>query len=223
MVATTNQGTVLVADDEPQLVELYAAWLGDTYTVRTATNGEEALEQLDETVDVVLLDRQMPERSGSDVLAAIRDRGMNCRVAMISAVKPDLDVIDMGFDDYLVKPVSKEDVVSLVDTLLARSAYDDTVQRFFALVSKRAVLMANLNDGELTESDAYQKLEQRIAVAEKEAQEALDNVLDDQEFNSVFRDFETEIAAEDNQFKSTGTSPNDGLSPTQEATRGPHE
>lgn len=197
MVATAHQGTVLVADDESHLGELYAEWLGDSYAVRTATTGAEALDQLDETVDVVLLDRQMPERSGSDVLAAIRDDGMNCHVAMISAVKPDLDVLDMEFDDYLVKPVSKDEVVNLVDTMFARAAYDDAVQEFFALVSKRAVLMVNCSDEELAASDAYQELEQQIAAAEQDAEQALDDVLDHLDFDSVFRDFETVTVAED--------------------------
>jgi len=59
---------------------------------------------IDETVDVVLLDRMMPGMSGQEVLAAIRERGLDCRVAMVTAVDADFDVIEMGFDEYLGKP-----------------------------------------------------------------------------------------------------------------------
>ncbi|TKX52052.1 response regulator, partial [Halorubrum sp. SS7] len=58
---------VLVVEDEPDLADLYAAWLGDEYRVRTAYGGREALDQLDETddeVDAILLDRRMPGLSG---------------------------------------------------------------------------------------------------------------------------------------------------------------
>lgn len=80
---------VLVVDDEEDLANLYSQWLSDDYAVRTAYNGEQALERLDETVDVVLLDRRMPGLSGDDALNRIREREYDCRVAMVTAVDPD--------------------------------------------------------------------------------------------------------------------------------------
>jgi len=102
---------VLVVEDEPDLADLYAAWLGDEYRVRTAYGGQEALDELDEAddeVDAILLDRRMPGLSGDEVLAAVRERGIDCRVAMVTAVEPDFDILKMGFDDYLVKPVTSD-------------------------------------------------------------------------------------------------------------------
>lgn len=69
------QPTVLAVDDEPDLAELYRVYLDATYDVRIATGGEEALSMMDESVDVVLLDRRMPEMSGHEVLEAIRGKG----------------------------------------------------------------------------------------------------------------------------------------------------
>lgn len=94
-------GTVLIVEDEQPLADLYAAWLTETYSIRTAYDGEQALDQLDEQVAVVLLDRRMPQLSGDDVLERIRERNYDCHVAMVSGVHPDFDIIEMGFDDYL--------------------------------------------------------------------------------------------------------------------------
>ncbi len=71
---TTNQ-TVLVVDDEQGLADLYANWLEDRYTVHTSYNGTDALETLSQEIDVVLLDRRMPDMSGDEVLTEIRNRG----------------------------------------------------------------------------------------------------------------------------------------------------
>ncbi|MFB6105679.1 MAG: response regulator, partial [Halobacteriaceae archaeon] len=60
--------TVVVVDDEEGIAEAYSYWLSDEYDVRTAQSGAGALETIDEDVDVVLLDRRMPDRSGDEVL-----------------------------------------------------------------------------------------------------------------------------------------------------------
>jgi len=54
---------VLAVEDEPPLLEIYASWLEDDYDVRTAGSGEEALEQFDGDVSVVLLGRRGVERT----------------------------------------------------------------------------------------------------------------------------------------------------------------
>ncbi len=85
-----------------------------SYDVRRAYEGHEALELLDGEVNIVLLDRRMPGLSGDEVLSELRRRELHSRVVMVTAVKPDFDIIDMGFDDYLVKPVSKDDLFTTV-------------------------------------------------------------------------------------------------------------
>lgn len=141
--------TVLVVDDEPDVADAYAAQLSAGYHVKTAYSGEEALEKLGSDVDVVLLDRRMPGVSGDDVLEEIREMGIECRVAMVTAVDPDFDILDMGFDDYVVKPVSRDDLYETVDRLLTYSSYDDTFQQYFSLVSKRAALQTSKSQSAL--------------------------------------------------------------------------
>ena len=137
-VVGDSSPTVLAVDDEPDLAELYRVYLDDTYDVRVATGGEEALSMMDDSVDVVLLDRRMPDMSGHEVLDMIREKGYDARIAMLTAVEPDVDIVDMPFDDYKTKPVTREDLVALVEVLLHRAAFDERSQRFFALASKRS-------------------------------------------------------------------------------------
>ncbi len=153
---------VLIVEDEQDLAELYATGLGEPYAVRTAFDGEQALEQLDETVDVVLLDRRMPKLSGDEVLDRIREGGFDCRVVMVSAVEPDFDVLEMGFDDYVSKPVSAADLRETVDRMLELATHDPTLQEYHALVSKKIALEAKKSLRELAESEEYAELKAEI-------------------------------------------------------------
>jgi len=122
------------------LANLYAAWLEDDCDVETAYDGSEALEAIDGAIDVVLLDRRMPGLSGDTVLETIREQSLECRVAMVTAVEPDFDIVELGFDDYLVKPVSKDELVDIIDQLFLQATHDEQLQELFALASKKALL-----------------------------------------------------------------------------------
>jgi DNA-binding response OmpR family regulator len=168
----TPDATVLAVDDEPDLAELYRVYLDPEYDVRIATGGEEAIDAMDETVDVVLLDRRMPDMSGHEVLNAIRGEGYDARVAMLTAVEPDVDIVEMPFDDYKTKPVTKEDLVTLVEVLLHRAAFDERSQEFFALASKKAALEA----AGTTNSEEYEELIDRMESVRLEVDDTLDHL-----------------------------------------------
>ena len=180
---------VLVVEDETDLADLYAAWLGDDYRVRTAYGGREALENLDSEVDVVLLDRRMPGLSGDEVLDAIQERGIDCQVAMVTAVEPDFDVLEMGFDDYLVKPVAREELLETVGDLERRSTYDTGVQELFSLSSKKALLEAEKTDSELAQNEEYQQLADRLQQLRATLDTTIDEMSESGEFETLFREF----------------------------------
>ncbi|MDB2226002.1 HalX domain-containing protein [Halorubrum ezzemoulense] len=187
---------VLVVEDEPDLADLYAAWLGDEYRVRTAYGGREALDQLDEVddeVDAILLDRRMPGLSGDEVLTAVRERGIDCRVAMVTAVEPDFDILEMGFDDYLVKPVTSETLRETVEGLLRRGEYDSEVQELFSLTSKKAMLESEKSASDLADNEEYQRLTGRIDELRERADESRDAVAtDDEDYEKLFQDFDAD-------------------------------
>lgn len=153
---------VLVVDDEERVAEAYRMWLSE-YDVEVATGGREALSMVDEDVDVVLLDRRMPDLTGDEVLAEIRERGLDPRVAMVTAVDPDFDVVDMAFDDYLTKPVTAESLSGVVDRLAALSDYDTTFEAFYAVNRKLAALEAEKPAAALDDEPEYRRLQERKA------------------------------------------------------------
>ncbi|WP_152041380.1 response regulator transcription factor [Salinigranum salinum] len=186
--ADDDRPVVLVTDDEAELAELYAHWLADSYEVLVATSGEEALELATDDVDVALLDRRMPSMTGDEVLSALRQRGVNCRVAMITAVEPDLDIVQMPFDDYLVKPITREELHSVVEVLLSRAQFDDRTQEFFALASKKATLESAAKDGS---SDEYERLTARMRQLRGELDDTLSQ-FSNEEFEAAFRELPNE-------------------------------
>lgn len=158
-----NAPTILVVDDNRAIANTYTAFLSDEYSVRTAYDGSEALDELDADVDVVLLDRRMPDVSGDAVLEEIESRQFDCRVVMLTAVDPDFDIVDMGFDEYIVKPIERNELNDVVEEMVERSTYDDDFRRFLTLVSKKNTLESEKAIDELEASDEYQKIETRLA------------------------------------------------------------
>jgi two-component system response regulator AdeR len=181
---------VLIVEDEPDVVETYRLWLETDYDVRIALDGDEGLEKLDETVDVVLLDRMMPGLSGDEVLEHIRDESFDCRVAMVTAVEPDFDILEMGFDAYLSKPVESEQLGGTVENLLDRSEYDSLLQEYYSLVEKQATLEATKSQPELDRSEEYERLSSEIGRLREELSETLGGIEDDEDFITTIREFE---------------------------------
>ena len=186
--------TVLVVDDERDVADAYAAQLEDRYDVITAYSGEEALEALDPTVDAVLLDRRMPEISGDEVLETIRDRNLETRVAMVTAVDPDFDIIEMPFDDYVVKPVVRDDLHETIDRMLRCAEYEKHVREYYALTAKYAALKASKPQPELEGNEEFEDLQAEIESRRRSLDEAVAR-FDDRDFDAVFRDFSTDRQA----------------------------
>jgi len=166
---TEQEQQILVVDDESEIADLYATWLQRDHEVRTAYGGPDALESVEESVDIVFLDRRMPRMNGDEVLAKIRSRGLQCQVVLMTAVDPDFDIIDIDFDEYLTKPVMRDDIAEVIETLHNRPAGDDILREYHALVSKKVILEAEKTRSELRHSERYQRLVERIEELADEA------------------------------------------------------
>jgi CheY-like chemotaxis protein len=125
--AVRTNATVLIADDEPSMRLLVRATIeSDQYEVLEAGDGEEAWNMIREhKPSVVLLDVQMPGRTGLEVLALIRsDPSLSAtRVIMLTAkaLKADMEVgLTAGADLYLTKPFSPLDLLTRVDEALGQ-------------------------------------------------------------------------------------------------------
>jgi|SRR6056297_2047819 len=181
---TSGRPTVLIVDDERDIADIYTLQLQDSYDVRTVYGGPEAIEAIDQTVDVMLLDRRMPELSGNDVLDRIRAEGHDCRVVMVTAVDPQFDIIEMPFDDYLCKPVDKETLLAAIEQQLTAKQYDETVSELFRATSKLTVLESEMSGAELEASEEYQRLKEATTAMRTDA-ESLMSELDD--FEAAFK------------------------------------
>ncbi len=181
-----DQPVVLLVEDERDLADSFSSLLDGEYDVRVAYNAETALDLYDEAVDVALLDRRMPGMSGDDVLRHIRDEPGDCGVGMLTAVDPAPDIADMGFDEYIVKPASGDELLSLVETLLQRTTCDEALRRHYRLTNKVALLEEYLEPAELANSEEYQRLNEELADVDRTASEAVED-LDSADVGAILR------------------------------------
>ena len=127
--------TVLAVDDQPQNLRLLDAVLSPRgYDVLTASGGQEALEVLRErTVDVVLLDVQMPGMDGCEVCRRIRRDPATefLPVIMITAgaAAQRLEGLEAGADDFITKPFDQAELLARVRSLARLKTYHDTMRR----------------------------------------------------------------------------------------------
>ncbi|MGA7227979.1 MAG: response regulator transcription factor [Acidimicrobiia bacterium] len=115
---------VLVVDDEPVVREVVAAYLSrDGFVVTEASDGTGALLQVAETSpDLIVLDVMLPESDGLSVLSKVRDRA-DTPVILLSARGDESDRVlglEMGADDYVVKPFSPRELATRVRAILKR-------------------------------------------------------------------------------------------------------
>nr|WP_254522273.1 response regulator [Natrinema caseinilyticum] len=157
-----------MVDDEKKVADAYALRLDDVADVSVAYGGEEALAVVDDrpVPDVVLLDRHMPGLSGDEVLDRIRERDLRTRVVMVTAIDPGLGIVDMPFDDYLSKPVEREDLRAVIDQQCQVLAYE-LLGEYFRLESTRVVVDAELPADEIENDDRLAEIEARRAAIEE--------------------------------------------------------
>jgi two-component system KDP operon response regulator KdpE len=118
-------GRILIVDDEPQIIRvLKAALIANGYEVRTAGNGQEALEVFEHWIpDLVITDLSMPKMNGAELCSAIRDMSQ-VPILVLSVRGEDrakIEALDRGADDYVVKPFSINELLARVRASLRRS------------------------------------------------------------------------------------------------------
>jgi DNA-binding response OmpR family regulator len=159
---------VLVVDDERSVADVFAEHLRSAYAVETAYSGAEAISALDDDIDAVLLDRRMPDMAGEAVLEEIRAQDDEPQVAMVTAIDPDFDVIDMPFDDYVVKPVDEAELLETVRRLLQVGDLEAKKRELSSKRITRNVLEIEKSAPELSNHERFQQIEARIEQLEAE-------------------------------------------------------
>ena len=118
-------GKILIVDDEPDLLCLLQEWLEEEgYTIHTADNGSDALRQFfTHRPTLVIVDLRLPGMDGFQLIGRMRELS-DVLVLVLSALGDEESVIhglDMGADEYLVKPVSRRTFLARVRALLRRA------------------------------------------------------------------------------------------------------
>ncbi len=116
---------ILVVDDEPTLRNvLHYNLTKEAHQVRTAGDGEEAIDQAREyEPDLILLDVMLPKLDGFEVCKALR-RESNVPILMLTAKDSEIDKVvglEIGADDYITKPFSMRELVARVKAMIRRS------------------------------------------------------------------------------------------------------
>ena len=144
-----SETKILIVDDEPQIRRVLRTTLvSQGYTVAEAKGGDEALEQFrEERPDLILLDVNMPGRSGLDVCQEIR-RTSDIPIIMLTVRNTERDkvqALDAGADDYVVKPFGSEELLARIRAALRRAAPAEALPPFLSAdleidFEKRAVV-----------------------------------------------------------------------------------
>jgi DNA-binding response OmpR family regulator len=175
---------VLIVDDEKQVADAYALRLRGECTVDTAYGGQEALSAIeDEAVDILLLDRHMPDVSGDEVLTQLDEHGFEGRIVMVTAIDPEFDILELPFDDYLCKPIDREDIRSVVDQQRRILAYQ-TLGKFFSAKSTETVIAAQTTPEQRDNHEQFEAVRKRATRLERRAKRLLDE-------DTLLAEFET--------------------------------
>lgn len=134
--------TILVVDDEPNIVELVRLYLrSEGFQVEAAYDGREALEKASTLhPDLVVLDLMMPEIDGWEVTRRLRQDGGKTPVIMLTAKGEDVDKVEgleLGADDYLAKPFNPRELVARVRAVLRRTQEPDRATRVLTIGNVR--------------------------------------------------------------------------------------
>jgi DNA-binding response OmpR family regulator len=120
-----KEPTILIVDDEPSIREVVSIYLRRAgYQVVVAHDGQAALEALDrQPPDLVVLDLMLPKVDGLEIARRLRAEN-DTPIIMLTARREETDRItglEMGADDYVVKPFSPQELVSRVKAVLRRT------------------------------------------------------------------------------------------------------
>ncbi|HEX8947179.1 MAG TPA: response regulator transcription factor [Candidatus Paceibacterota bacterium] len=116
---------ILVIDDEKPVRDMLKQTLkGEGFAVDTAEDGETGSQLArSNEYDVIVLDNRMPKKTGTEVVRELRAAGNQTPILMLSVlgdVRQKADLLNLGADDYLVKPYSYEELVARIRALLRR-------------------------------------------------------------------------------------------------------
>lgn len=142
--------TILIADSDRRLTDMYAGWLSDRYAVTRAHNGDELESSLRETPDVLVLERDLPGVTSEAVFDTVP---RVCRTILLVGDRPGFDVLDGHCDDVLQKPIVRGVALDAIDQQLSRRG-EPPEQRERAAIDAAKSLLESIYSRERLEANA---------------------------------------------------------------------
>jgi DNA-binding response OmpR family regulator len=170
---------VLVVDDEVKITEVISSFLQSRgFEVFEVDNGKEALEVFErENISLIILDLMLPDISGEDICKTIRKQS-RVPIIMLTAKVKESDMIEglqMGADDYIIKPFSLKELHARIEAVLRRSSNDliplyrknsfndgDLIVDFESNIIKKRQVIINLTQSEVKILSALIKYPNRV-------------------------------------------------------------
>lgn len=179
-----KNSVILIVDDQPQNIELLEAYLiPHGYKILTASNGEEALSTLAaHSVDLILLDVMMPGMDGLEVTRRVRliDGLQQLPIILVTALRETEDRIkgiEAGCDDFISKPVDKNELLSRIRYLLKDKAYNDLKSNYqkelVMEVAKKTEDLENALENTVKSKQLLQESEEKFRSITTTAQDAI--------------------------------------------------
>lgn len=129
----TPKGKILIIEDEKKISDIVKSYLErDGHQVIVALTGQEGISALKNRPDLVILDLMLPDISGEDICETVR-RDSDVPIIMLTAKSEEEDKIaglELGADDYVIKPFSPREVVARVNAFLRRTKKKKNVISF---------------------------------------------------------------------------------------------
>ena len=136
-----SRARILIADDNPEGVELLEAYLdGAGYDIDTAHDGEDTLRKVQAAPpDLILLDVMMPKISGFEVCKRLKanPQTRDIIIHMVTALDQHHDIdraVEVGTNDFLTKPINKTELLLRIKAALASRQYKDPLEQTLAYI-----------------------------------------------------------------------------------------
>lgn len=161
---------VMIVEDERMVASILVDYFSDSYNVQFVQTGEKAVDRYTEETDLLVLDRKLEGMSGDTAASQIRAEHEEALIIAVSGVKPDDSIVELSVDDYLYKPVLKDEVRNRLELLLNRAELGSSARTYLAFRSKQLALKA-IHGVAGEQMDGYQQCTERIEALEMSSNE----------------------------------------------------
>ncbi len=150
------QETILIVDDEPDLLWVLTAFLEEHFTILTAKNGEDALGQIKKnSIDLMLTDIKMPKMNGMELLEKTRQINVKIPIILMTAysdVPTAVKAMKLGAYDYVVKPFDNDELMISIQRALRGQNLEKEVDRLKILLGSKMDIRSVMGKSESVKS-----------------------------------------------------------------------